>query len=74
MRRPARELREVLADDVWLGLGRGMAECLARIRVGIGRTDDGDPELVTVDTDALVAECVRTAMTAVGARAATASG
>ncbi len=28
MRRPARELREIVSDSVWLRLGQGMARCL----------------------------------------------
>ena len=31
MRRPARELREVLSDSVWLRLGQGIAACVAQV-------------------------------------------
>ena len=52
MRRPARELREVVSDSVWLRLGQGMARCLAvlaeTLRAGAqsGEFDVTDPDLM----------------------------
>lgn len=108
MRRPARELYEVVNEAIWLRLGQGMANCidhvarilragsasgefsvtesdltanllwtqmlgamhLARIRVGMRRTEAGAPELFSVDPDQIVRACVESAMATAGARPA----
>lgn len=52
MRRPARELREVVSESVWLRLGQGMARCLSvlaeTLRVGAQSGDFTvtDPDLM----------------------------
>lgn len=108
MRRPARELYEVVNEAIWLRLGQGMANCidhvarilragsasgefsvpepdltanllwtqmlgamhLARIRVGMRRTEAAAPELFAVDPDQIVRACVESAMATAGARPA----
>jgi len=107
MRRPARELNEIVSEEIWLRLGQGMANCidhvtrilrsgvergefeladpeltanllwtqilgamhLARIRVGMRRTQAGAPELFTVEPGQIVRACVASALATAGAGA-----
>jgi AcrR family transcriptional regulator len=41
MRRPARELNEMVSESVWLRLGQGMARCLDHVAGVLRRGDDG---------------------------------
>lgn len=104
MRRPARELSEIVSEPIWLGLGRGMAACidhvarilrdgvergelelsdpdltanllwtqmlgamhLARIRVGMRRTEAKEPELFRIEAAQVLGACVASALATAG--------
>jgi AcrR family transcriptional regulator len=103
MRRPARELNEVVSEVIWLRLGRAMLDSidhvarilragnetgvfevedpdfsanmlwtqmlgamhLARIRVGMKRSEAGLPELFRVEAEQVVRACVESALATV---------
>ena len=105
MRRPARELNQVVSEVIWLRLGRAMLECidhvarilragnetgvfkvpdpdftanmlwtqmlgamhLARIGVGMTRSESGLPELFRVEAEQVVQSCVDSALAIVRA-------
>jgi AcrR family transcriptional regulator len=56
---------DVLASVLWTQMLGAMH--LARIREGVRRTDEGRPELLPIDPDALLDLCVRSALATVGA-------
>ena len=44
MRRPARELREIVSESVWLRLGQGMAGCIDQLTQILRALDVDDPD------------------------------
>jgi AcrR family transcriptional regulator len=52
MRRPARELNEVVSESVWLRLGQGMAACIGRL-AAVLRDGDAAGDFVVADPDYL---------------------